>query len=259
MLRLIWLTLSLLVASPPATAVELDDNAYQQVVAEVQSIYSEGTGANLAFLRSEVEPGKIHYWTDNPRHGQLWLRTPIRSQDVYVLQVPHKFFDLHTDEIGQAWFQAGYADLLMENTEHRHKTDNSDLSRLAKTLFTAWVEALIALDKKVSVVQVHGYSIDFRKTASARTTDFILSNGTTAPGSAILAMQSCLRDNANLLARAYGRDVFELGATINPVGRLINRQTNNKARFLHIEMPRSTRLGLVEGQIPGEAIACFFK
>lgn len=239
--------LLLLLCSWTAKSVEFSEQQYQQTIADIQKIYAlpQHNAADLQSLREEVMEGVNHYFPPGENQGVLSIKTPVKANHITIVQIPHAFFDLHSLDIGQQMFDTQWADVLMINTEHRYETEKSDLARLRYSLFTATVDALRKLGTQVNVIQVHGYNEKKRKTASAQQTDLILSNGSAVPDTYMLQVQSCLRDNSQLLARLYGRDVFELGATVNPVGKLLRRHKNHDIHFLHIELPRRLREQMV--------------
>lgn len=249
----------LLLVTHLSVAVELTEAQYQQVKADIKKLYQESYDS-LSILKQRQVDNQIYLSSSSLRHGEMRIRLPIKKDNLRILQVPHAFFDLKTGEIGQQWFEQApedvRPDILMRNVEHRYETERSDLSRLSKSLFTAVVEAFLDLQMHIAIIQVHGFNDARRETVSAGGADFILSNSTPIPAPYLLAVQSCLRDNNALLARVYGRDVFELGATINPVGRLIKSRKTNKASFLHIEMPSRIRTAFAEQQIGEEATRC---
>lgn len=245
----------------PVHAVELSEEAFTQVKNDIMALYTGTPASGLTYLQSQQTEGKLHLHTRNARQGELWIHLPLKQEDIRLLQIPHAFFDLHTKTIGETWFalpayHSHRPDIMMQNTEHRHETENSDMSRIQHSLFTAVVAAFMDLDKSVAVIQLHGFNPATRKSDSGAASDFIISNGTDVPSPGFLTMQSCLRDNMGLLARVYGRDVFELGATINPVGKLIRSVSPNKVSFLHIEMSTHLRQAFVANELPEEIISC---
>lgn len=242
-------------------AVELTETTFEQVKNDIKALYSGTAPTQLKLLQWQEIEGNGYLRTSDDRQGELWVHLPLKQDAIRLLQIPHAFFDLHTKQIGESWFALpaynnNRPDILMLNTEHRYETKNSDMSRIQYSLFTAVVAAFIELDKSVSVVQLHGFNPTIRKSDSGTASDFILSNGTEIPSPGFLTMQSCLRDNMGILARTYGRDVFELGATINPVGKLIRSKTEHQVSFLHIEMSTSIRQAFVADELPEEVISC---
>lgn len=242
-------------------AVEMNQEEYQATITDISTLFRTGDTDKLRFLRTEMDRDILRLSPENARQGNLMLRLPLKRNHIRILQVPHAFFDLHTREIGTNWFESSEdtiprPDIIMFNSEHRHETENSDMSRITLSLFTAVTEAFIEMQKSVRIIQIHAFNPNRRKSDSGADSDIILSSGTLFPNPGMLTMQSCLRDNGGLLARSYGRDVFELGATINPVGRLINGATNHQVSFLHIELSTLTRKALIAQDIPNEAIRC---
>lgn len=261
MARLVFIVVLFLITNI-ARAVELSETEYQLAKEDIILVLME-QDPQLAFLQADTDAERNirSFRTANVRQGGFKVRLPFPKENGLILQIPHGIFDLHTKEIAELWWQQGIADVLMYNTEQRYKTKRSDLSRLRYSLFTAFAAALLDVKShdaiaSAHIVQLHGFNAIKRQTPSGGHADFILSNGTLLPTTYLQGKQICLRDNGGLLARIYGRDVFELGATINPVGRLINAVAQQRVTFLHIEMPLSIRTGLVQQRLPLAAIKC---
>lgn len=242
-----------------AQAVELKDADFRSARNDIIRLY-EGAAINeLSWFTATVTDKILQLQPPESSQGQIIIKLPVQKDNILILQAPHQYFDLHTGDIARHWFGDSDAQVLMLNTEHRYETDNSDLSRLEKSVFTAVTAGFIGAGGSGIVVQLHGFNDARRQTVSAQHADFILSNGKEKPTLDMVTAQSCLRDSGKLLARVYGRDVFELGATINPVGRLINHTEQSKVRFLHIEMPRHIRLALKNQDIHPEVITCLLR
>lgn len=240
-------------------SVELDNDAFNQIKQDMTALLLGQSTERYANIQVIEQANRLEIRPALSSQGFMIIKLPIKLEDVNILQAPHQFFDLHTGDIARLWFEREDIHVLMLNTTHRYDTDRSDLSRLERSFFTATISAFIEAKSSGKVIQVHGFNEDKRKTVSAQYADFILSNGQPEPYSDFVTMQSCLRDSSQLLARAYGRDVFELGATINPVGRLINRSADSGLRFLHIEMPRPIRIAMKEQEIAGDPVTCLLQ
>ncbi len=156
-----------------------------------------------------------------------------------MIQVPHQFYDRHSADIGRSLFAAGGVDVYMENTVHRHSNQQTDLSTQQRSTFSAFAVAYQQQYPTGKVVQIHGFSSAKRKTAAGRYADIIISNGSPQPGQQLLVLQTCLEQSLMLVTRVFGHDVFELGATTNATGRLLNQQ--GIGGFIHIELSERVR------------------
>lgn len=163
----------------------------------------------------------------------------ISTEMPLMLQVPHQFYDRHTGDIGRALFAEEGFRVYMENTVQRYSADQTDFARLERSIFSAFAAAYIERYPQGRVVQIHGFSSAKRKTRAGRFADIIISNGSLFPDQKLLAVQACLRRQLKLVTRVFGLDVFELGATTNATGLLLNRQ--DIGRFLHIELSEKIR------------------
>ncbi len=156
-----------------------------------------------------------------------------------MIQVPHQFYDRHSADIGRSLFAAGGVAVYMENTVHRHSNQQTDLSTQQRSTFSAFAIAYRQHHPAGKVVQIHGFSSAKRKTAAGRYADIIISNGSPQPDQQLLALQACLEQTLMLVTRVFGLDVFELGATTNITGRLLNQQAIGG--FIHIELSDRVR------------------
>lgn len=148
----------------------------------------------------------------------------------------------------------------MYNGEQRYSSPNADLTHLKQSLFTALAEAMKQLKRAGRIIQIHGFAAEKRQTVTAQQADVILSNGTAYPFPFMHKIQICLRDNAKILARLYGRDVFELGATTNQVAkRLKTRSDQFNTQFLHIELSDALREQWINEAIKEEVLQCMLQ
>ncbi|WP_372767660.1 hypothetical protein [Pseudoalteromonas sp.] len=177
--------------------------------------------------------------------GVIILNTLTLSQkasdfSLNILQVPHQYHDKLTLDIAVEMFNTGLFDVLQFNQAHRYSTEHADMSKQTLSLFNAITEAFLSSRFHGRVFQIHGFAKSKRHTEAAKGADLILSNGTVIPSKYLYQLQSCFSSNFKLLARLYGREVFELGATKNSVAKQINI-TQSKVEFIHIELPLEAR------------------
>lgn len=153
-----------------------------------------------------------------------------------VLQSPHQFKDLYTGEIQLKLMQQGRFLAAIWNTAGR---DLKDMARLPQSPFISFTKQVNRHDAKVRMVQIHG----FRRTDEAeRNFAAIVSNGSQQPDYATSTLVRCLSAMDILPVAQYPRDTRILGATRNPVGRMLRRLGNG--RFLHLELSKQQRLRL---------------
>ena len=172
--------------------------------------------------------------------GEIVISKDLKN-NIYpiMIQVPHKYFDRHSGTIGRGIFEQGGFHVYMENTVQRYTTEWSDMAHESKSLFAAFTMAYTEVYPHSVVVQVHGFSSRKRHSKVARYADVILSNGTPLYDDFIRKIQQCHRIELGLVSRVFGLDVFELGATTNTIGAILNKDKNG--HFVHLELSAETR------------------
>lgn len=175
--------------------------------------------------------------TDHPEGKGRYLLQP-EGHLALVLQAPHGDTDWHTDEIAERLFFETSALAFAINTLPRWAVDRegqlADLAGRSDSVLLAFTLALIKRYPHALVVQLHGFEGAKRETQIAALADIIVSNGTRRPSADLMAVRDCLAHIAPGRVLAYGSDVFELGGTLNAIGRAIRGA--GAGRFLHIEM-----------------------
>lgn len=270
----VLLVAMLCTALPSTQAVEMQPSEYRNALADAMKLFQQQSAESLQLLTPVAIPESspfhelalknvVRLQAENKRFGEVWVKSPLNQTNPVVVQIPHKYFDKHTEEIGWALFKLPQVDMIMFNDEQRYTTENSDLTHIQYSLFTAFADAAIRLKTPVKFIQIHGFSRDKRNTEAGEQADIILSNGTHYPFAFMNKIQICVRDKAKLLARIYGHDVDELGATQNRVGQRLNTQANRTptttAHFLHVEVSDSLRAVWKSSQLPPGLALCFLQ
>lgn len=192
-----------------------------------------------------LEPREVHVWVlyeQNARkegRGLFAFRQGARTG--IVLESPHAFYDRHTREIAVELFAQGDIAVCGWNTVHR---STYDMAHAADNYMTALTRAVVAVDSRTLVVQLHGFSKKKRRAPAGAAADVILSDGTRTPSPWLLAAGTLLKRHGSLGAVAtFPRQVRELGGTTNTQGRAMRQFA--AGRFLHLEMSRPVRTRLV--------------
>jgi len=159
----------------------------------------------------------------------------------YILQAVHAHDDLLTGDI---------VTLLMQNSNSAKYATISSSSRnlldasAQQTLSNAVAEKLIVSDEIATVVQIHGFSQERRKTRKAKNADIIVSAGDKESSYLANSIYQCLTesfDNTYL----FGKNIYELGATENFLNLKLQDQGYDK-NFIHIELSLPLRKTLIE-------------
>ncbi|MDX2456921.1 MAG: hypothetical protein QNL87_05385, partial [Gammaproteobacteria bacterium] len=161
--------------------------------------------------------------------GMYLIRQGVAAR--LLLQVPHGYFDKHTDNIAAGLLQAPVRAIAL-NTVPRHYMQqgikiDADLAHRTDNLFAALTRAFARVYPAGRLVQLHGFNPAKRKTAAGHSAAVIVSAGTAWPTPASTAVAACLQSLLNNPVRLYPRDVQELGATTNLQGRLLRGLAHN--------------------------------
>ncbi len=171
------------------------------------------------------------------------------TEQSLFLQVPHRFFDKWTTDIGSYWLLSGRFKVAMINTVSRHTGRdatppyNSDFSTAPNNPFVAATRAFINSFAEPLVLQLHGFSPKKRKSDEAKQADLILSHGANLPLpylKTLTTAAACIEKDMGLKALVYPKNVQELGGTKNLVGKQL-RKKGYFQRFIHIEMSYELR------------------
>ncbi|MCU7804586.1 MAG: hypothetical protein KZQ92_17615 [Candidatus Thiodiazotropha sp. (ex Lucinoma borealis)] len=209
--------------------------------------------ASLGFdwLSTELDGDVIVVLKEQPSRcegrGLFMFRTAGGNRT--LLQIPHRFHDRHTAEIGLRLMRLGDFRGLAWNTVPRHfegidaEGVSADLAHSDKNYFAVLAEAAALISADSQVVQLHGYDAKKRRTESGRNSDVIISNGTRYPSRSVHELNTCLDSVFNGPVRLFPRDVRELGATTNQVGSRLRHYTHQG--FVHIELNAKARKELL--------------
>jgi hypothetical protein len=179
--------------------------------------------------------------------GTFMFRTAGGTTD--LLQIPHKFYDKHTGDIGYRLMQQGNFRLAAWNSIHRYTpsldsgSTSADLVHTDNNYFTVLAEAAALLSADSRIIQIHGFASSKRKSEAGRASQIIISNGSKRPSRTVRDLTSCLRAHAHMRVSLFPRDVNELGATSNQIGAKLRKYGHQG--FIHIELSKATRQALL--------------
>lgn len=154
-----------------------------------------------------------------------------------ALQSPHSFFDQHTRAINASLFATGEISAAAWNTTKRSEAD------LAHTRFhylNAFTSAFANVFQRGTVVQLHGFAAQKRKTSAASKADLIVSNGTREPNARAQELARLWHDSLTQHSVVlFPMQVTELGGTTNVQGQILHQYPGS--HFLHLEMSQRLR------------------
>ena len=197
------------------------------------------------------ESGSVWLLGEQPsrkRGAGLVLLRPSAAEPI-IVEAPHTFFEPETLRLAVIVFRELGARALLVNTAHRGGIGNdaaraklarsgdspSDVAHNKDSHFAAAHRALVALDPKLTTLQLHGFRDD-----AVPGTDLVLSAARSE--ARVLPMAESLRQLLGDVVRTYPDQVKTLGGTTN-VEAALSREL--KSAFFHIEMSASLRKQLL--------------
>ncbi|MCU7935932.1 MAG: hypothetical protein KZQ99_13800 [Candidatus Thiodiazotropha sp. (ex Dulcina madagascariensis)] len=181
--------------------------------------------------------------------GLFLFRTDTGSRT--LLQIPHRFYDKYTGEIGHRLMQTGDFRGVAWNTVHRYlegaEGGSADLAHNGDNYFTVLAEAAALLSTNNRIVQLHGFDGTKRRTPAGRGSQAIVSDGTRRPSRIVRELANCLGQVFDGPVRLFPRDVKELGATTNRIGARLRAYAHQG--FAHIELNAEARQALLADEM----------
>ena len=164
---------------------------------------------------SEPAPGLRTLGAATPDGRGMYLQAFEPVLPGVLLQAPHRFYDRQTGTIVARLIDDGcYPAAAAFNTAQRYTADHSDLTHRTDSAFNTFTCAFLDVHPDGLVVQLHGFTPEYRSTASGRSSAIIVADGTRCPGKHTQGAVDCLRQAwPKSLIRLYPSDVRELGAT----------------------------------------------
>ncbi|WP_223636867.1 hypothetical protein [Corallococcus sp. EGB] len=186
--------------------------------------------------------------------GAYVIRTGAATDD--VVQVPHPYFDIGTEDIGSAIFTCppeGRAPrLFMTATAHRYKAapdetqetpeHPADVAHNPEHLFQTVTDLAARQLPHIRVVQLHGFGETKVQKGRTETLAAVVSDGTRKPGTWARKVAAPLEEALGPGVKLFPTGAQVLGGTQNAQARLL--QAYPQARFLHLEMSSRTRKAL---------------
>lgn len=173
-----------------------------------------------------------------------------------VIQVPHRYSDLHTGKIAMQVFSGGGINSIALNSVSRRTPVSSqpglaaDLAHLPESFHSAHSRAFSMRYPQGRLVHLHGFSAKKRRSAQGRNADAIISTGSSWSSAYLLETQQCFESRGWNTLR-YPQQVRELGGTTNSIGVLMRNLGHGG--FTHVELNLKTRKSLRRN--PGQIAA----
>ena len=162
-----------------------------------------------------------------------------------AMQSPHSIDDLYTGEITLKLALEGRLVSAAWNTVPRNSGDddkvgNSDLAHLRESYFTAYARAFAHAYPSGSLIQLHGFVKEERRSKRGPETDIIVSSGSKIPGSRAEQIDRCLGKDVSDKSSLYPIEIKELGGSTNTTGIALRKM--GYYGFIHIELSKPMRL-----------------
>ncbi|RKH60202.1 hypothetical protein [Corallococcus llansteffanensis] len=216
--------------------------------------------ASVGFLLETWTTPRDTFWVLRERPdnyhgaGAYVVRTGEATED--VVQVPHPYYDIGTEDIGSALFSCppeGRAPrLFMTATAHRyHGTPGetpedpehpADVAHNPDHLFQTVTDLAARSLPMPRVVQLHGFGESKIQKGRSETLAAVVSDGSRTPGTWARRVVAPLEEALGPGVKLFPEGVQVLGGTQNAQARLL--QNYPGARFLHLEMSSRTRKAL---------------
>jgi hypothetical protein len=194
------------------------------------------------------------------RHGRGFFAFRRGAARPIVFQAPHSRDDLLTGPLATRLLRESGAAAAAWSTaprtaRTRDPAEPADLARLSESLLGSFTRAFAAVHPKGTVVQLHGFDGEARRSSASAGWRVVLSGGTRSPPEWLLASAPCLEAVLGERVAVFPRDTRELGGTTNAQGKLL--RSLGHAGFLHVEMDLETRRRLHEaGALRSALVRC---
>ena len=186
----------------------------------------------------------------NAKFGRGFYLFNLRPQIPLALQAPHSFRDLHTEELAiklslQHDVAASAWNTVPRSFRAQGMSVHADMAHLTKSYFRAFSQAFATVYPAGTVLQLHGFSQQKRKTSAGARADVIISSGSKIPSPIVLAAGHCLKQRmVDTEVYIYPQDVSELGGTKNTVAQSL-REVGHTG-FVHLELSKQLREDLIK-------------
>jgi len=162
-----------------------------------------------------------------------------------AIQSPHSVEDLYTGEITMEMALEGGLvsaawNTVPRNSIHDEKNEGSDLAHLKESYFTAYARAFARSFPSGSLIQLHGFVKEERRSKTGSEPDIIVSSGSKVPGRLAEQVDKCLKHDVSDTVNLYPVEINELGGSTNATGIALRKMGYNN--FIHIEMSKPIRM-----------------
>jgi len=211
-------------------------------------------GMNVAEFKRDKKVYTLIYEEKNKLLGRgfyMFCRSDVARN--IVLEMPHRFWDTHTGNIGYKLMLTGYYLAAGWNTVQRYQTPNdlsssSDMAHAANSFFYSFTKAFAeSMPENSILVQPHGFSNKKQQSYYGEKASVVLSNSTPKPSKQFLFYAEIIKKVLPQPVYTYPLTDVKWLAALNNVSARVLRKANCKQIFIHMEMNDKTREEMTKG------------
>ncbi len=171
-----------------------------------------------------------------------------KSKNNLFIQAPHIWSDEGTGALLEKLKKKINPRISFKNSVHRnnktqlkkHSGVNFDLGKRKESILFLLSKEFINEYPKGSIIQLHGFASEKRKTIKGKNADIIISSGSYMQSKRVKKLSKCLKNKSGgLQVFSFPSEVTELGGTKNILSSL--SKLNGKSLFVHFEMSKRYR------------------
>jgi hypothetical protein len=227
---------------PTAAQLASGEQLFKRLFAREFTAPARSIANDLGFSWRETEFDIV--LVDSARRGWGEYRFSKTASSDIVLQIPHRYSDMHTGKIARLIFAGrGVTSMALNSVSRRTPLDlhpgmTADMAHLPESFHSAYSRAFAERYPDGHLVQLHGFDPKKRRSQQGQQANVIMSTGTPWSNAYLLEIQQCFIDQGWKALR-YPQQVRELGGTTNSIGILMRNLGHSG--FTHIELDRKTR------------------
>ena len=192
---------------------------------------------------------KLFSYQNLSKHIECFRHAELYSQGYFIrneqgknilIQAVHAHDDLYTGELVKLMSQLKEsARFSTISSVSRSLLDPSTQASLSNSIALS----LLKSDTIDTIVQIHGFSQEKRKSRKAKSANIIISSGSKDSHRKVSAIYKCL-DNQFDKVFLFGKNIYELGATENYLNKSLQNSGFDE-NFVHIELSLEQRKKLL--------------
>lgn len=212
-------------------------------------------GMNINEFKEKDKIFTIVYEQKNEKFGQgFYMFCKSDKTQNLVLEIPHRFWDSHTGEIGYKLMKSGYFMAAAWNTVQRYQTPNdmqssSDMAHTTNSFFYAFTKAFTETMSEGSLmIQPHGFLNKIQHSHYGKKAAVVISNSSTDPVNGFIYYADLINEIMPQPTYIYPvTDIKWLAGFENVSAKTLKNARKNQI-FIHLEMNDKTRLEMLNNK-----------